>query len=67
MDNFTSEMVGQAVKMKNADVQFEVSGNITLENLESRLIPGIDFISVGALTHSFKSMDLSLEILEKTS
>jgi nicotinate-nucleotide pyrophosphorylase (carboxylating) len=67
LDNFTSEMVGQAVILKRAGVQFEVSGNINLENIESRLHPGIDFISVGALTHSFKSMDLSLEILEKTS
>jgi nicotinate-nucleotide pyrophosphorylase len=40
----------------------EISGNVNLENIEQKAAVGVDFISVGALTHSFKSLDLSLNI-----
>ena len=51
------------MKKKNKSKgKFEISGNVTLHNIEEKAVPGIDFISVGALTHSFKSLDLSLDI-----
>ena len=65
LDNFDTGLLKEAVKMKKRSpgvVQFEISGNVTLENIAEKAIPGIDFISVGALTHSVKSLDLSLEI-----
>ncbi|MCK4835184.1 MAG: carboxylating nicotinate-nucleotide diphosphorylase [Candidatus Aminicenantes bacterium] len=65
LDNFTVEEVKEAVRLNQHKVKLEVSGNITLNNIEAKIIPGIDFISVGALTHSFQSMDLSLEIVSE--
>jgi nicotinate-nucleotide pyrophosphorylase (carboxylating) len=45
------------------DKKLEISGGITLNTIESYLIPGIDCISVGALTHQIKSVDISLKIV----
>lgn len=62
LDNFSADLIQQAVKMKPKTSKFEVSGNITLKNIGAKALPGIDYISVGALTHSFPSMDFSLNI-----
>lgn len=62
LDNFSIPMIEEAVLMKPAGVKFEVSGNITLDNILEKALPGVDYISVGALTHSFKCLDLSLNI-----
>jgi nicotinate-nucleotide pyrophosphorylase (carboxylating) len=63
LDNFPLEMLKEAIKMVNNSVETEASGGIT----ETTIIPiaetGVDFISVGALTHSAKSIDLSLKAL----
>jgi nicotinate-nucleotide pyrophosphorylase (carboxylating) len=61
LDNFTTEMLIQAIKVKRPNNHYEVSGGINLENLNQYLIEGIDAISVGALTHSAPSVDLSLK------
>jgi nicotinate-nucleotide pyrophosphorylase (carboxylating) len=63
LDNFSTELLREAVKINNHRVKLEVSGNVSLENIEEKAAVGIDFISVGALTHSFKSLDLSLNIV----
>ena len=63
LDNFSTELLKEAVKINNHRVKLEVSGNVSLENIEEKAAAGIDFISVGALTHSFKSLDLSLNII----
>lgn len=63
LDNFNSEMVEQVTNLNKKRIKLEVSGNVTLENLGSKVQAGIDFISIGALTHSFESLDLSLEIV----
>lgn len=63
LDNFSPGLLREAVKINNHRVKLEVSGNVTLENIEEKAAVGIDFISVGALTHSFKSLDLSLNII----
>lgn len=62
LDNFSPQLLEEAVKLNNHRVKLEVSGNVTLENTAEKAAAGIDFISVGALTHSFKSLDLSLNI-----
>ncbi len=62
LDNFSPELLEEAVKLNNHRVKLEVSGNVTLENTAEKAATGIDFISVGALTHSFKSLDISLNI-----
>ena len=64
LDNFNIDLLDKAVKLKIPGVKYEISGNVTLENIQDKLCKGIDFISSGALTHSFSSLDLSLEISE---
>ena len=60
-DNFTPELTKEAVKMVNGAVETESSGGITLKNLRQYGEAGVDFISVGALTHSVKGLDLSFK------
>lgn len=62
LDNMSSEMVRQAVTLIAGRSYVEVSGGVNLENIESYLIPGVSGISIGALTHSAKSIDISLEV-----
>ena len=62
LDNFDKELINEAIKITNKKVKIEVSGNINIDNIREKAIKGIDFISSGALTHSFKSLDLSLYI-----
>jgi len=61
LDNFSPDQIREALNLKpKTGVVLEVSGGITLENLDSYLIDGVDVISVGSLTHSVKALDLSL-------
>lgn len=60
-DNFTPELTKEAVKVVNGQVETESSGGITLENLRKYGEAGVDYISVGALTHSVKGLDLSFK------
>lgn len=61
-DNFKPEQVTKAVELVNKNAETEASGGITISNIRSYAETGVDFISVGALTHSVKSLDLSLKI-----
>lgn len=61
LDNFIPEKVKEAVDMINGKYETEASGGITLDTIRSYAETGVDFISVGALTHSVKSLDLSLK------
>jgi len=61
LDNFVPEKVKEAVDLINGKYETEASGGITLETIRSFAETGVDFISVGALTHSVKSLDLSLK------
>lgn len=61
LDNFTPELLREAVQRIGGRFETEASGGITKETLRSFAETGVDFISVGALTHSFKSLDLSLK------
>jgi nicotinate-nucleotide pyrophosphorylase (carboxylating) len=61
LDNFTPELLKEAVLRIGGRFETEASGGITKDTLRSFAETGVDFISVGALTHSFKSLDLSLK------
>lgn len=61
LDNFNQENTREAVKMISGRVETESSGGITLETIRSYAECGVDFISVGALTHHIKSLDMSLK------
>jgi nicotinate-nucleotide pyrophosphorylase (carboxylating) len=61
LDNFDTDTMRKAVAIIDKQYEVEASGGITLETLRSYAETGVDFISVGALTHSFKSLDLSLK------
>lgn len=60
-DNFTPELTKEAVKLVNGQCETESSGGITIENLRAYGEAGVDFISVGALTHSVMSLDMSFK------
>jgi nicotinate-nucleotide pyrophosphorylase (carboxylating) len=60
-DNFSPELMVDAVKLVNGKCETEASGGITGDTIRSYAETGVDYISVGALTHSVKSLDLSLK------
>ncbi len=60
-DNFTPALTKEAVELVGGKVETESSGGITLENLRKYGEAGVDFISVGALTHSVKGLDMSFK------
>ena len=60
-DNFTPEMTKKAVEMVNGRFETESSGGITFDTLRDYAECGVDFISVGALTHSVKGLDMSFK------
>jgi nicotinate-nucleotide pyrophosphorylase (carboxylating) len=62
LDNFSPEMTRQAVDLIGGKTQTEASGGITLDNIEEYAKAGVDFISLGMLTHSVKSLDISFKI-----
>jgi nicotinate-nucleotide pyrophosphorylase (carboxylating) len=61
LDNFTPDLLSEALKMIDGRFETEASGGITKETIRSFAETGVDYISVGALTHSFKSLDMSLK------
>jgi nicotinate-nucleotide pyrophosphorylase (carboxylating) len=61
LDNFSVEMTRKAVKLIGGRFETESSGGITRETIRSYAECGVDYISVGALTHQVKSLDLSLK------
>lgn len=61
LDNFSFEMLRQAVKIIGSRYETEASGGITLQTIRQYAECGVDFISVGALTHHIISLDLSLK------
>jgi nicotinate-nucleotide pyrophosphorylase (carboxylating) len=70
LDNFPPQAVRAAVERINrhrrsharAALEVEVSGGVTLDTIQSYAIPGVDFVSVGALTHSAPALPMSLEV-----
>lgn len=60
-DNFSPKQMAEAVKLVNGKCETEASGGITGDTIRSYAETGVDYISVGALTHSVRSLDLSLK------
>lgn len=65
LDNFSVEMTREAVQLIEGRCEVESSGGITERNIREYAEAGVDFISVGALTHHIKSLDMSLKFLRK--
>lgn len=63
LDNFTVEDTRKAVDIVNGRVELESSGGITFETIRDYAVTGVDYVSVGALTHSVKSLDMSLKAI----
>ena len=61
LDNFSPEQIVAALEIINHNFETEASGGINIHNIESYAKTGVDFISVGALIHQAKSVDLSLK------
>ncbi|MGB0914839.1 MAG: carboxylating nicotinate-nucleotide diphosphorylase [Crocinitomicaceae bacterium] len=61
LDNFTPERIVNALKTIPDHFEVEASGGITIDTIRSFAETGVDYISVGALTHSFESLDMSLK------
>ena len=62
LDNMSSELVRQAVKQIKGRAIVEVSGGITIDNVQEFAAAGADYISIGSLTHSAPAVNMSLEI-----
>jgi nicotinate-nucleotide pyrophosphorylase (carboxylating) len=61
LDNFTPQQISEALPFINKDFETEASGGINFNNIEEYAKTGVDFISVGALIHQARSLDLSLK------
>jgi nicotinate-nucleotide pyrophosphorylase (carboxylating) len=62
LDNMSVEQLRAAVAQVAGRAQLEASGNVTLENLRERALTGVDYVSMGALTHSAPALDLSMTL-----
>lgn len=65
LDNFSPEDVASAVEVVDGRFETEASGGITLENVRRYAETGVDFISLGSLTHQIRSLDMSLKAVIK--
>jgi nicotinate-nucleotide pyrophosphorylase (carboxylating) len=63
LDNFSLNDLRTAVKLAKGQALLEASGGITIENLFAVAETGVDVISIGALTHSARSLDVALDVL----
>jgi len=63
LDNFTPEQIKEALGLIEGEFETEASGGINLDNIEDYAKTGVDYVSVGALIHQAKSLDLSLKAI----
>jgi len=64
LDNFTVDMMNQAVSLNKSQAKLEVSGNVTSNTIATFAETGIDYISVGALTKHIQAVDLSMRLVK---
>ena len=64
LDNFSIEEIRRAVEIAGGKVKLEVSGGVNLDNVREIAETGVDYISIGALTHSARWVDISMELVE---
>lgn len=62
LDNMSPDMIKNVIQIVENRATIEVSGNINLDNVQQYALEGVNFISIGSLTHSAKAVDISLEI-----
>jgi len=67
LDNMKPAQIREAIALGKGKVKFEASGGITLKNIRQIAATGVDYISIGALTHSPKAVDFSLEVDHATA
>jgi nicotinate-nucleotide pyrophosphorylase (carboxylating) len=65
LDNFSIDEMKKAVSLVNHSVEVEASGNVTLDKVRLIAETGVDYISIGALTHSPRAMDISLKVTHR--
>ncbi len=65
LDNMSVAMMKKSVAMINKKAVVEASGNINLKNVRDAALTGVDIISIGALTHSYKAVQMSMEITRR--
>ena len=64
LDNFTTQQLGEALAIIGGKIETEASGGINLDNIQEYAATGVDYVSVGALIHQAKSLDLSLKAVK---
>ena len=64
LDNFSLDLMKQAVQQRSGNVKLEASGNVSLDNIRAVAETGVDFISVGALTKNICAIDLSMRYMK---
>ncbi|MCH8310367.1 MAG: nicotinate-nucleotide diphosphorylase (carboxylating), partial [Chloroflexi bacterium] len=64
LDNMDFEQMAEAVRVAKGKAFTEASGGITLETVRAVAATGVDIISVGALTHSVRALDISMDMLD---
>jgi nicotinate-nucleotide pyrophosphorylase (carboxylating) len=62
LDNMKPAQIREAIALGKNKVKFEASGGVTLKNIRQIAATGVDYISIGALTHSARAIDFSLEL-----
>ena len=62
LDNMTTAQIREAVALREDEIKFEASGGITLKNINRIAATGVDYISVGSLTHAARAIDIGLEL-----
>jgi nicotinate-nucleotide pyrophosphorylase (carboxylating) len=64
LDNFTPDLISQAINIIGNQFETEASGGINLDNIESFASTGVNYVSIGALIHHAVSLDLSLKAVK---
>ncbi len=64
LDNMSAKLMEECVKLIDRRVKIEASGNMTIKRIRKVAATGVDYISIGALTHSVKALDISQQIID---
>jgi nicotinate-nucleotide pyrophosphorylase (carboxylating) len=67
LDNMTPDQLRDAVRLMDGRAVTEASGRVTLDNVSRIAASGVDLISVGWITHSVPSLDLGLDVRDRTT
>src|SRR4029453_15123815 len=62
LENMAPAQIGECAAPKTENIKFEASGGITLKNVNRIAATGVDYISVGSLTHAARAIDIGLEM-----